>query len=215
MPPIPESKAPFDVFQPGLIRGAARLAFAPHKRYFYVEHPEEGWRVFLRAGTFIHEMGKPFDAQRFIVVKTTAADPKGKSWEPPKGQMEWKDTDPKKDIYHNLLENVHREVSEEAKISDLRSLHHTGIIYQNREKDYPPNTYFQYHIFQAFTPPSALQAAEEEFQWIAEHPAAFARYKKDKREKDGLAWYNPRNTRMMGRWSPSIVAMYLARFDKS
>ena len=54
MSPKPESKAPLDVFQPGLIRGAASLAFAPHKRYFYVEHPEEGWRVYLRDGTFIH-----------------------------------------------------------------------------------------------------------------------------------------------------------------
>jgi hypothetical protein len=82
---------PFDVFQPGLKRGAARLAHAPHKRYFYVEHPEEGWRVYLRACTFIHEAGQPFNAQRFIVVKTTDADPKKKSWEPPKGQMEGKE----------------------------------------------------------------------------------------------------------------------------
>lgn len=215
MPPTPESKAPLDVFQPGLIRGAASLAFAPHKRYFYVEHPEEGWRVYLRAGTFIHEMGQPFDAKRFLVVKTTGADPKGKSWEPPKGQMEGKDTNPRKDIYHNLLENVHREVEEEAKIKNLRSLHHTGIIYQNREKDYPPNTYFQYHIFQAFIAPAELEKAQEEFAWIAEHPLAFARFKKDKREKDALTWYNGGQTKMMGRWSPSIIKMYMERFDRS
>ena len=50
----------FDVFQPGLKRGAASLPFAPHKKYFYVEHPTEGWRVYLRACCFLHEAGVPF-----------------------------------------------------------------------------------------------------------------------------------------------------------
>jgi ADP-ribose pyrophosphatase YjhB (NUDIX family) len=128
--------------------------------------------------------------------------------------MEGKDTDPVKDIYENLLENVHREVEEEAKITDLRSLHHTGLVFQNREKDYPANTYFQYHVFQAFVTKTAIDEAQDEFAWIAEHPLAFARFKKDKREKDALAWFNPIHTKMMGRWSPSIVAMYLSKFGR-
>jgi len=204
---------PFDVFQPGLKRGAERLPHAPHKRYFYVEHETEGWRVYLRACTFIHEMGKPFNAQRFVVVKTTDADPTKKSWEPPKGQMEGKDTDPKKSIYDNLLENVYREVEEEAKIGELHSVHHTSLVFQGREKDYPENTYFQYHVFQAYVTPQELQNAYDEFAWIHAHPLAFARYKKDKREKDDLAWFHPTHTRMMGRWSPSIVAMYVAKYS--
>jgi len=203
----------FDVFQPGLKRGAERLAHAPHKRYFYVEHPEEGWRVYLRACTFIHEAGQPFDAQRFIVVKTTDADPKKKSWEPPKGQMEGKDTDNEKSIYENLIENVNREVEEEAKITQLRSLHHTGIVFQGREEDYPPNAYFQYHVFQALVSSKNLGEAQAEFKWIAEHPLAFARYKKDKREKDAITWFSPSKTKIMGRWSPSIVAMYISKFS--
>ena len=203
----------FDVFQPGLKRGAASLAHAPHKRYFYVEHPTEGWRVYLRACTFIHEAGQPFVAQRFLVVKTTAMDAKKKSWGPPKGQMEGKDTDPKKSIYSNLLENVRREVEEEAKVTKLASLKHTGLVFQGREEDYPENTFFQYHVFQAVATSAELQAAHDEFKWIAEHPLAFARYKKDKREKDAITWFSPKNTKLFGRWSPSIVAMYLARFD--
>lgn len=204
---------PFDVFQPGLKRGAERLPHAPNKRYFYVEHPKEGWRVYLRACTFIHEEGQPFDAQRFIVVKTTGANAKGKSWEPPKGQMEGKDTDAEKSIYENLIENVYREVEEEAKITKLSALRYTGMVYQGRENDYPKNTYFQYHIFQALVSPSSLADALKEFEWISEHPLAFARYKKDKREKDAITWFNPRQTKLMGRWSPSIVSMYLAKFD--
>lgn len=200
-----------DVFQRGLVRGAARLPYAPHKRYFYVEHPEEGWRVYLRACTFIHEEDVPFEPQRFLVVKRTDGNAAAATWEPPKGQMEAKDTKHGKSVRQLLLENVHREVAEEAKIHTLHNLEHTGLIFQGSEKDYPPNTYFQYHVFQAFTPSTEIEKALTEFAWIQEHPLAFARFRKDNREKDALAWYHPRHTKLMGRWSPSIVAMYLAQ----
>jgi 8-oxo-dGTP pyrophosphatase MutT (NUDIX family) len=202
-----------DVFQPGLKRGSERLAYAPHKRYFYVEHPEEGWRVYLRAATFLHEAGAPFDPQRFLVVKRTDGDPEKAVWEPPKGQMEGKDTDPEKSIYQNLRQNVFREVGEEAKLYHLQNLTYTGMVFQGREKDYPPNTFFQYHIFNALVSPRTIAKALEEFVWISNHPDAFKRFVKDRREKDALAWYHPRHTRLMGRWSPSIVAQYLAHFS--
>jgi hypothetical protein len=31
----------------------------------------------------------------------------------------------------------------------------------------------------------------------------------DVREKDALAWFYPKKTKMMVKWSPSIVAIYL------
>ena len=199
-----------NVFQPGLRRGAERLAFAPHKRYFYVEHPVEGWRVYLRGCCFIHEIGIQ-DLKRFLVVKRYQAGADTKAWEPPKGQMEGKDglAHPNWDILKLLTENVKREVEEESKIKRFDSLVYTGLVLQSREKDYPPNTYFQYHVFQGTVSPQEIQSAAAEFEWLNQHPAAFARLRKDKREKDALAWYDPRKTRLMGKWSPSIVVMYL------
>jgi len=143
-----------DVFQRGLIRGSERLPFDPAKQYFYVEHPTEGWRVYLRSCCFVHD--KPdssenaVDATRFVVVKRTGADPKSKAWEPPKGQMEGKDGLRKGSIMQHLRENVKREVAEEARIESLQNLTHTGLWFEGRENDYPPNTFFQYHIFSAF-----------------------------------------------------------------
>lgn len=203
-----------NVFQPNLVRGAARLPYAPHKRYFYVEHPEEGWRVYLRGCCFIHEAGVS-DPKRFLVVKRYQAAEDTKAWEPPKGQMEGKDglAHPKWDILKLLTENVKREVEEESKIKNYDSLVYTGLVLQSREKDYPANTYFQYHIFQAVVSPQEIQNAASEFLWLNEHPAAFARLKKDKREKDALAWYDPRHTRLMGKWSPSLVVLYLQNYD--
>jgi len=201
----------FDVFQPGLKRGAERLPYDPEKRYFYVEHPTEGWRVFLRAACFIHEEGHPFNAAKFLVVKKTGKEPTGKWWEPPKGQMEGKDglRNPKQSLVSIMIENVRREVGEEAKVYKLEKIKHTGEVFQAVEPDFRPNTYFQYHIFQAFASPKTIETAFEEFDWIHQHPKAFARMRRDVVEKDDMAWFNPRRTRMMGRWSPSIVTQYL------
>jgi ADP-ribose pyrophosphatase YjhB (NUDIX family) len=201
-----------DVFQPGLKRGAERLAFAPHKRYFYVEHPTEGWRVYLRACCFLHETGVPFNKQRFLVVKRFDGDPKKKTWEPPKGQMEGKDglRDPKKSILQLLEENVQREVEEEAKVREIQNLRHTGLVLQSQEKDYPKDHYFQYHVFQGLVTTQEIMNAAAEFKWLQEHPAAWARLRKDKREKDDIGWFSLKHTQLMGRWSPSLVTMYLA-----
>lgn len=204
-----------NVFEPGLIRGAAKLEYQPHKRYFYVEHPIEGWRVYLRAVCFLHEAGQLFDPSKFLVVKRKDADPSTKAWEPPKGQMEGKDAKPDEaPLIELMAENVRREVLEESKIKRIQHLRYTGLVVQSKEPDYPANTYFQYHIFQAVVQPKHIEDAQKEFEWLIQHPAAFARLRADKREKDALAWFDPVNTKLMGRWSPSIVSLYLQQINK-
>jgi ADP-ribose pyrophosphatase YjhB (NUDIX family) len=180
-----------------------------------VEHPTEGWKVYLRSCCFVHEKdttSSAVDASRFVVVKRTGADPNSKAWEPPKGQMEGKDGLRKGSIMQHLRENVKREVAEEARIESLHNLTHTGLWFEGREDNYPPNTFFQYHIFSALVQPKEWLRASEELQWCREHPDAFARLKRDKREKDDIAWYTPSEHKMMGRWSAKIVIMYLKAF---
>jgi len=88
------------------------------------------------------------------------------------------------------------------------------MVYQNREKDYPPNWFFQYHIFRAVSPTKEIQSALNWFAWLKAHPKFFARMKRDKKEKDALRWFDLRETKMMGRWSPSIAAMYIQAYDR-
>jgi len=200
-----------NIFQPGLIRGSARLNYQPHKKYFYVEHPVEGWRVYVRMACFIHEFGST-DPTRFLVVKRKDASPSSNAWEPAKGQMEGKDAKPEgAPLIQLMAENVRRETLEEAKIENIKNLRYTGLVVQSREKDYPPNHYFQYHLFQAMTTPEEIEKAQKTFKWLNDHPKAFARMRSDVREKDALAWFDPKKTKMMGRWSPSILALYLGR----
>lgn len=215
-PVVTDPKLVLDVFQPGLTRGAERLPYDPSKQYFYVEHPVDGWRVYLRAACFIHEQFKPFDPTRFLVVKRTGAAADGPSWEAPKGQMEGRDAVTSKKSIHSLLRTtIRREVEEEAKLPVLRDLQHTGLILQSVEPDFPPNTYFQYHIYSATAHPRVIEQAFEEFAWFEAHPAAFQRLKRDKREKDALAWFDAVDTRLMGKWSPTLVKTYLSAFSRS
>jgi len=200
---------PHNIFQEGLIRGSMHLPFDPVKAYAFVEHPTEGWRVFLRSAIFLHDATKPFSAKHFIVVKKTGASPDGPTWEPPKGQMEGKDLGKRGPIMKYLEENVRREMEEESAIQKVHNLRFTGIVFQGTEDDYPSNWFFQYVIFQAFIDQKEIDAAWDHFEWIKEHPKGFARFKRDRREKDAIAWYNPRTTKLYGRWAPGIVKMYL------
>jgi len=203
----------YDIFQPGLIRGSERLPFDPEKAYAYVEHPTEGWRVYLRSCAFV-SVDKPwFNKRDFLVVKKTGADAKGKSWEPPKGQMEGKDLGAKGPILKYLRENVRREMEEEAAIHNTKSIKYTGLVYQNKEKDYPSNWFFQYHIFEVLISNNEFNKIIDHFNWIKEHPEAFAKFKRDRREKDSISIYVEEGselTKIYGLWSPGIIKLYLS-----
>jgi hypothetical protein len=109
---------------------------------------------------------------------------------------------------------MRREVFEEAKIANVRELTYTGLAIQSVEPDFPPNTYFQYHIFSGYAHPAQLEGAWERFAWIEEHREEFMRLRADQREKDAIDWFDPETTKMMGRWSPSIVKLYLDYFKR-
>ena len=198
-----------DVFQKGLVRGSARLPFDPEKAYAYVEHPQEGWRVYLRSCVFLHPMNEPFQKNHFLVVKRSNARMSSPAWEPPKGQMEGKELLPRITILEALKENVRRETEEESHVTDITRLHHTGLVFQSQEVSYPSNHYFQYHIFQGYLTPKQIDQSFSTFEWMKEHKAAVKRWRRDRKEKDAAAWFSPSKTRVNPRWCPDIVALYL------
>ena len=215
-----------DIFQPGLVRGSGTTSFDPEKSYFFVETPDytpsagkTGWRVYLRACCFIHEQPEaqsPQEAQcvdlrRFIVVKKTGMPANAKAWDPPKGQMEGKDAmkHPRTPLLKLMETNIRREVEEESRIRSLKGLEYTGLVLEGVESNYPKNTFFQYHIFRAQVATKEWMRASSELDWCRAHPAAHARMKRDYREKDALSWYSPSDTKLIGKWAPKLVIMYL------
>ncbi len=125
-----------------------------------------------------------------------------------------------KDIKHNesvlelLKENVLRETEEESHVTEVKNLKHTGLVFQSRESDFPPNTFFQYHIFQGFITPQQVQQSFDTFEWIKEHPKGFARWRRDRKEKDAVSWFDPKITRLNPRWCPDIAALYLLNIKR-
>jgi hypothetical protein len=205
-----------DVFQKGLRRGAEHLPYDPSKAYAYVEHPTEGWRVYLRTAIFLHE--DPLQMDKFLVFRNSkpyARKHKQEMWEPPKGQMEGKDL-----LRHSgepllplMVQSLLREVEEEAHITDLKEIRYTGLVFQSQEEDYPTNCFFQYHLFQSVLSPSRVEQVFEKFAWIQNHPKAVARWRRDRRETDRVSWFNPKQTPLNPRWCPTIVFAYLKTYD--
>jgi hypothetical protein len=52
------------------------------------------------------------------------------------------------------------------------------------------------------------------FAWLKVHPKFFERMKRDRKEKDDLRWFDLNETQMMGKWSPSLAAMYIQAFTR-
>jgi hypothetical protein len=100
-------------------------------------------------------------------------------------------------------------VQEESRIRSLKGLEYTGLVLEGVESNYPKNTFFQYHIFRAQVATKEWMAASSELDWCRAHPAAHARMKRDYREKDALSWYSPSDTKLIGKWAPKLVIMYL------
>ena len=209
----------FDIFQKGLKRGAEHLSYDPTKAYAYVEHPTEGWRVYLRGAAFLHEeTGKsPQPLDKFLVFRNSKPKRSHKNiWEPPKGQMEGKDLlrHPNEPLLRLMTNSILREVEEEAHVTDIKEVKYTGLVFQSQETSYPKNWFFQYHLFQILVTPPAVQDVFDTFAWMEEHPKAVARWRRDRKETDRVAWFNPRETPLNPRWCPTIVYAYLKTYDQ-
>jgi hypothetical protein len=203
-----------NIFEHKLKRGSERLAFDPEKRYAYVEHPTEKWRVYLRSAAFIYiidsQKSTKFDPSKFIIVKTA----KINSWEMPKGQMEGKDINFNNSILSLLYRNVKREIFEESGLKGIHNLKYTGKVFQNVEKNYPSNTFFQYHIFKGFITQEQFDKAKERFEWLKEHPEEFNQLTRDKKEKDAIDIHSDKTPFRKG-WGRKIANLYLKSQQKS
>jgi len=207
----------YDVFQPGLRRGAERLPFDPSKAYAYVEHPTEGWRVYLRTAVFLHQAGDS-KMDHFLVFRNSKKGASAGTWEPPKGQMEGKDLlrHASEPLLPLMVQSLMREVEEEAHITEVLGIRYTRLVFQSVEDNYPRDKkwFFQYHLFQATVTPQVVQSTFHTFQWMKEHPKAVQRWKRDRRETDDVAWFHPKRTPLNPRWCPTIVFAYLDEFDR-
>jgi hypothetical protein len=173
--------------------------FSSGKEYLYIHQPS-GERVFIRNILFIHPANDP---KTIAMVHEWGKNPK-KEYEPPKGQMEWKEAKmygalPNKSVTEKQLITmmkaaVIREIGEEAKFTkqELKQVTLLPLVYEQSFKGAPLSTdRFRYQFWSAIVSEASMKKAQARVQELVDNPEHTKTLKPDLREKDGLIWWNP------------------------
>jgi hypothetical protein len=200
-------------------------AFPGGKQYAYIQKPGSNIPIFVRNVIFL----TPEDNARTIAIvcewgaKHTAPG----VWEPPKGQMEWKELDvsprtvlsPRR-IQSYMRKGVLREMMEEAKVhpDEIRGLTMMPLQYiQAWPEAGVPNAKFMYQFWHATLAPKYMLEAQKRIQAIVDDPALAAKLPPDAREKNGIRWWNPKHgdawSQIRGAFSKKMTRMYYSYLD--
>lgn len=180
--------------------------FPSGKSYAYVQ-TGSGQKVFLRNIMFLHNAANP--AQIALVHDFGKRTDKA-AWEPPKGQMEWKEfaaegVKPRDRITPRALERyerdgVCRELTEEAKIlpSEITGLKRLPYAYKQAWPESGiKDAYFIYQYWQAKATPATLYEAQKRLDILKADKDLKAMLPPDNVEKDAVRWWSPSS---VGGW---------------
>ena len=196
--------------------------FPSGKEYLYIQRPS-GERVFIRNILFIHPVG---DDKTIAVVHEWGKNPK-KEYEPPKGQMEWKEAKgairnkgvPATKLATMMKAAVIREIGEEAKFlkSELKDVHQIALEYEQSFEGAPLKTdRFSYQFWKATVTEASMKKAQARVQELVDNPEHTKTLKPDLREKDGLIWWNPSSpekwSMIRGGFSKTMTHQYYDRY---
>jgi len=195
--------------------------FPSGKEYLYIQQPSDE-RVFIRNILFIHPA---HDEKTIAVVHEWGKNPK-KEYEPPKGQMEWKEAKmygavPNQSVTEKQLMTimkaaVRREIGEEAKFlkSELKNVYPLPMVYEQGFTGAPLKTdRFRYQFWSATVSEAAMKKAQERVQKLVDDPEGTKLLKPDLKEKDGLIWWSPSETNwamIRGGFSKKMTQQYYA-----
>lgn len=180
----------------------------------------DGSKTFLRNIAFLHAPRAPHK----IVLVHEWDYPMDREWEPPKGQMEWKEL--KAEGYRRgqrvgieallkaMRAGVLREVAEEAKIpaAAIRNLHVLPVAYTAPFKDAGAGAQFRYQFWSGEVTAATVGAAQRRLERIVGDKAVQARLTADKKEKDAVGFWSPDGKaawgKIRGAFSGTMTRMY-------
>ena len=176
--------------------------FPSGKSYAYIKTPT-GQKVFQRNILFLHNSENP--AQIALVHEFGKRTDRA-AWEPPKGQMEWKEFaaegvkrgDPMtiKKLERFQRDGVCRELTEEAKIlpSEIKGLKRLPYAYK---QEWPESglkdAHFMYQYWQAHATPETLFEAQKRLDVLKADKDLKAMLPPDNAEKDAVRWWSPKS----------------------
>jgi len=188
--------------------------------------PDTNAKIFLRN---ILLLTRGTDAHTIAVVREWGAKTRA-AWEPPKGQMEWKEfchngigakrtlTPAQLTAYQRA--GVLRELTEEAKIlpTEISHLRKLPIIYRQQwEESGVRNAYFMYQFWTARTTDETMLEAQKRMNFLTSDPDLKYLLPSDVTEKDAIAWWSPRTDmweNIRGAFSKKMTALYFDALKK-
>lgn len=197
--------------------------FASGKQYTYIKPKEAPGPIFLRNIVFL----TPANNSKTIAIVCEMGSHGGRAtWEPPKGQMEWKefaDSGFKSGqniapamLFKYMRRGALREMTEEAKLlpSEIQGLQPLPIQYKQEWKESKiAGAAFMYQFWHAIVKPGAMSEAQKRLKTLVSNPDWINILPADICEKQAIKWWNPTRDDpklIRGSFSNKMTKMYYA-----
>jgi hypothetical protein len=193
------------------------LKFPSGKKYVFLRDGEN--RIFLRNILFVH---KPNNKRKVVIVREWGSPTDRAAWEPPKGQMEWKELEEEgvrkgQDLSAQMMEKymregVLRELGEEAKImpEEILGLQMMQMSYTEEFPEAGKNSFFRYQFWEASL--SDLRPAQKRINQLVRNEDWVQIVTPDVKEKDAVCWWEPQTATDWGKirkaFSFAMTRMY-------
>ena len=170
--------------------------FPGGKQYVFIKNNVTDKPCFLRNILFL---SPPTDPTTIAIVREFGASSDRGTWEPPKGQMEWKEfatagikTGPitNAQLTHFQRDGVLREMVEEAKIlpTEIKNLTKLPFVHT---QDWDDSKQFMYQYWHATCPKEIMSEAQKRMATLVANPDWKDILPADMTEKDKIQWWNP------------------------
>lgn len=197
------------------------------KQYTYVKPHGAPGPIFLRNILFL----TPKHSQQTIAIVCEMGSNGGHgTWEPPKGQMEWKEFADSgfkpgskielSELYKYMRHGALREMTEEAKLlpSEIENLRRLPLQYtQAWPESKIAGAAFMYQFWHANVKPGAMLEAQKRIRTLMQNPDWIKILPADMCEKQAITWWNPAkdDTKLIrGAFSNTMTQMYYAYLEK-
>lgn len=182
--------------------------------------------VFLRNIVFLQRTPGSLEC---VVVREWGARSNKRAWEPPKGQMEWKELEAagykrgdkisSKDLAKQMRAGALRELQEEAKIrpAEAKHLRMLPLAYvQAWPESGVRGAHFRYQFWIAEITYKTMFEAQARLQKICDHPELPALLTPDNVEKDAVAFWSPADgwDMIRGAFSQKMTRMFISFMEK-
>lgn len=196
--------------------------FPSGKKYTFIK--QNGNPVFVRNICFLMKENDPY---HIVVVREWGSPSNYQVWEPPKGQMEWKeladagykagDVIKPNVLLKQMKVALTREIIEEAKITSMTNLRPLPLVYKQAwPESSVKNAMFMYQFWTANITEEALIAAQQDMRQLVRSPDLKDVLLKDFTEKDAVAWWSPQSgwNRIRESFSKKMTRIYYAYLEK-